>query len=140
VADLAGGLLSGLGNVEWTAKTVQLGQTHFRIEKLPAMAAFDVLEQIRVALGGVWPDVDLDSGVGSGMLGAILRIPKDELAQIRAALFRAVFFRSPKVRGQEATLAGMEDMAFEGLEPVSVYRVLIGAVAVNFRDSFAGSL
>jgi len=140
LADPLAGAFAGLGNVDWAAKTVQLGQTHFRIEKLPAMAAFDVLEQIRVALGGVWPDVDMESGIGSGMLGAILRIPKDELAQIRAALFRSVFFRSPKVRGQEATLAGMEDMAFEGLEPVAVYRVLVGAVAVNFRDSFAGNL
>lgn len=122
---------------EWNKPNFVIGETRFRIEKLLPMRAFDVMEMIRVAIGG---SIEGDSdNMMAFIVRVVLSIPREKLKEIRDSLFEQVYFRNKQVKTETAVF-GMEEMAFNGLEPSSVYRVLVSAVLVNFRESFPAEL
>ena len=57
------------------------------------------------------------------------------MAQVGRKVFEKVSFANARITTPQQ-LAGTEDTAFDGLEPVAVYEVLLRALAVNFTASF----
>ena len=107
------------------------------------MEAFDVLEDIREALGAASTNIgelsSLDSkGIMMALIQTVLRLPKENAKLIRRKLFRQVFFSRPNA--STMVLEGNEDVAFDGLEATSIYIVFGRAVLVNFFRSFEGAM
>ena len=128
--------LNGLGE-ELTTTEFEIGGTRFFIAKLPAMAAFDLLELIRHQVGKsaalAVPEGSEDESVGA-LLKMVLSLDPAFVARVRQRLFEKVSFSNERV-STPLKLAGAEDMAFDGLEPVAVYEVLLRCLAVNFTAS-----
>ena len=116
----------------------EIGGTRFFISKLSAVAGFDLLEVIRHELGKSTslrvPDAMSEGAVGS-LLQMVLSLDPSFVAYIRKILFERVAF-SNRLALDPLPLAGSEDMAFGGLEPVAIYEVLARALAVNFTGSW----
>ena len=132
--------------------------TRFVVGKLPAMAAFDLMEQIRRELGKVSAQLlpegtdetrrelgkvsaqllpkgtDETGTAGRGLIQAALSLEPAFVALVRRKLFEKVSFSNQHAPALQQ-LAGAEDMAFDGLEPVAVYEVLLRCLAVNFTAS-----
>ena len=128
-------LNSIVGNL--TDTEFQIGGTRFFVAKLPAMAAFDLLEVIRHELGKSTslrvPDATSEGAVGS-LLQMVLSLDPSFVAYVRKILFEKVEFSNHLSARQP--LAGVEDTAFLDLEPVAIYEVLARALAVNFTESW----
>lgn len=136
-----------------------LGATSFRIHKIPALEAWEVLEQIREQFGKTLDaDVMALKGVGSAMADKasenghasdrtadqisamarlVLGLPPSFVKSLRNRLFAHAQFRN-QVAVDWQPLQGGEDTAFMNLEPVEVYNVLVRCLAVNFFPSFRG--
>ncbi len=129
--------LNGLGE-KLTDTQFEIGGTRFIISKLPAVAAFDLLEVIRHEVGKSASRNVLDSP-SEGSIGALLQmvlsLDPSFVAYIRKILFEKVSY-SNRLAEDPQRLAGSEDMAFNGLEPVAIYEVLARALAVNFTESW----
>ena len=111
--------------------------TRFVVGKLPAMAAFDLMEQIRRELGklsGVVAQGETGDAVVGNVLQLVLSLEPSFVAQVRRKLFEKVSFSNQHAPAPQQ-LAGAEDMAFDGLEPVAVYEVLLRCLQVNFTAS-----
>ena len=125
------GIVGNLTDTEF-----QIGGTRFFVAKLPAMAAFDLLEVIRHELGKSTslrlPDATSEGAVGS-LLQMVLSLDPSFVAYARKILFEKVEFSNHLSARQP--LAGVEDTAFLDLEPVAIYEVLARALAVNFTAS-----
>lgn len=107
-----------------------IGGTKFAATRMGAMEGWRTLEMIRRALAS--SEV---SGVGeASVLRAVLSLPVEFVDQVRKIMFRHVEFATADSTWQP--LAGAEDMAFSGLEPLAVYEVLARALAVNFMPSY----
>ena len=113
-----------------------LGDRRFRIRKLGAMKAVEVSERIRVELGKM--QVQPTPDMLSAFFQAALQFPLDFVKDLRATLFETVTFSSDGARWQ--SLAGAEDLAFEGLEPHHVYEVMLRVLAVDFTVSASAIL
>ena len=115
----------------------EIGNTHFRVHKLLPMRGFQVLEMIRSALGGKLASVlsDTDSGVATVIVGAALSLPPEAVERISAALYERVEFARPGSDYMALTPA-TQPMAFEDIEPVQIYELLIRCLAVNFTASW----
>ena len=122
--------LNELGE-QLTATEFEIGGTRFFIAKLPAMAAFDLMELIRHELGRSQslsvPDGSSDATV-SGLLRMVLSLDPSFVATVRRKLFEKVSFSNQRVPTPQQ-LAGAEEMALDGLEPVAVYEILLRCLA-----------
>ncbi len=120
-----------------TETEFEIDGTRFFIAKLPAMAAYDLMELIRHELGKsqalVMPEGGEDATV-SGLLRVVLSLDPSFVKMVRRKLFERVSFANARATKPQQ-LAGAEDMAFDGLEPVAVYEVLVRCLAVNFTPS-----
>ena len=129
--------LSNIGG-NLTDTEFAIGGTRFFISKLPAMAGFDLLEVIGHELGKSTslrvPDATSEGAVGS-LLQMVLSPDPSFVAYVRKILFERVAF-SNRLALDPMRLAGSEDMAFGGLEPVAIYEVLARALAVKFTESW----
>ena len=127
-----GNLSEGLSAAEF-----EIGGARFKVSKLPAMAAFNLLEQIRREVGRSTSEIkaseDPDATVGS-MLQVVLSLEPAFVDQVRRKLFENVVFSNERAVTPQP-LGGAEDLAFEGLEPVAVYEVLARSLSVNFSAS-----
>ena len=120
-----------------TDTDIEIDGTRFFIAKLPAMAAFDLMETIRHELGRSQapaapenaPDV-----LAPSLIRVVLSLDPAFVSQVRRKLFERVSFSNQRAPTPQQ-LAGAEDMAFDGLEPVAVYEVLVRSLAVNFTPS-----
>ena len=128
--------LNELGE-QLTATEFEIGGTRFFVAKLPAMAAFDLMELIRHELGKS-ADLALPEGAASEMIGALLKLVLSLdpafVRLVRKTLFEKVSFSNQRVPTPQQ-LAGAEEMALDGLEPVAVYEILLRCLAVNFTAS-----
>ena len=126
-----------INNLEsWTEPECQIGETRFFIDKLKAMKAYQVLEEIRHELSRTPFELTDTTDVGV-LVRAILALDPVFVERLRRTLFEHVRFANTKALSPQP-LAGAEDMAFEGegVEPVAVYEVLVRSLAVNFTASF----
>ena len=120
-----------------------IGETRFRIAKLAAIPAWRLLERIRAEVGRTLQGLDMpEAGEGKSAamvaaLSAVLALPEPFVESLRVTLFKHVQYSNRHV-GQLSPLDGSEDSAFDGLEPVAVYEVLVRSLAVNFSPSFRG--
>ena len=134
MSDVLNGLGPGAGSVAtWTEPEATIDGTRFFFGKLPAMRGFEVLEQIRVEIGDK-ADEELTAGIES-LLKALLSLSRGFVETLRRELFKAVRYSNARAQTPQV-LAGAEDTAFDGLEPIAVYEVLGRSLAVNFSDSF----
>ena len=126
----------------------------FTFRKLPAMDAYDVIEDIRVALNGqavanALASIDAGSdGITMAQIGSALGslprlVSKSDLAAIRAKMFRAVDFRKLDTGDTAAPLVADisdEARAFEKTGPMAIYEVLGRSLAVNFTEFLSDAL
>ena len=118
-----------------TDKQVIIGETAFHFEKLLPLEAFRAFEAIRPGLGDVIERVGGETDFRLAAAKAIFLIPPDTVNVAMQHLFRAVSFTNSAAK-TPVKLAGMEDTAFMGLEPVAIYEVLMRAFMVNFTASW----
>ena len=115
----------------------QIGDTHFKIIKLYAMASYKLFEKIRVAASEKLAGIDFSGGFGQQQaMTALMSLPPQFVEDLRVELFASILFRNRNDAKTFQKLGGAEDMAFQGLEPVAVYEVLLRSLAVNFSPSF----
>ena len=117
----------------WTEPEAKIEGTRFLFGKLPAMKGFDVLEQIRVEVGNK-ADAEMTASI-DGLLKVLLSLSRGFVEALRLDMFKVVRFANGRAKTPQV-LAGAEDMAFDGLDPVAVYEVLGRSLAVNFTASF----
>ena len=119
-----------------TDQEFQLGEVRFQVRKLLPMESYRVLETIRGSLGSI-AKAGLADNADQWQLGAtiISGLPPDTVEQVRQVLFGEVLFTCPE-QTSPVRLAGSEELAFKGLEPVHVYEVLARAFTVNFQGSW----
>lgn len=131
--------LSNIGG-KLTDTEFEIGGTRFFVAKLPATAGFDLLEVIRHeigksgALGKSIPDAASEGSMIS-VVQMALSLDPAFVAYVRKVLFEKVTFAT-RLAVDPQRLAGAEDMAFGGLEPVAIYEVMARALAVNFTASW----
>ena len=122
---------------ELTKTEFEIGRTRFFIAKLPAIAAFDLLELIRHEVGKsadlVVPEGSENKRVAT-LLPLMLSLDPAFVKRVRTTLFEKVSYSNDRVPTPQK-LAGAEDMAFDGSEAVAVYEVLLRCLAVNFTAS-----
>ena len=109
--------------------------TNFKINKLLAMDAFDLLEDIRPSVG-----MGITAILGKGLptttiLAMILNLPKNTFSNIKSKLFQGVSFTNTNMKSP-TILAGNEDVAFNGLEALDIYQIFFRAFVVNFFSQF----
>jgi len=116
-----------------------LNEVSFRVNKLNAMDGFALFEIIRKELATTSDNIDLngdnDADDSILIIKAIASLEPTFVEKIRKALFSRVQFKGNGAESYVA-LAGTEEMAFQNLEPIDVYEVLLRALAVNFTGSF----
>ena len=119
-----------------TDSEVKIGATKFRFEKLLALEAFEVLEDLRPglaeAIGKQRGTTDIEQ-IASMVLG----LPQWTVEKMRAKLFTSVTFTRKPNYVDPVRLDRDEEGAFDELEPIHVYEVLARAFAVNFFGSFS---
>ena len=121
-----------------------VGNTKFNIAKLPPMAGFRLVEEIRVNL--VSASDKLDSGDGTEAKNATLFIKSIMglspifIQKLMDSLFEYVEYSGVDsgVEKGWAKLKGLEDSAFQNFEVIQIYEVLVRALYVNFSGSFSG--
>lgn len=126
----------------------EIGETQYRIRKMPAVPAAKLLLRIRQEVGrtvdtdelGWFGKVAVDTDTGqvtsndSGdlmnvLLKLLLNFDTEFLEKIAAQFFERVQFRNDEAKSWQR-LAGAEDMAFE--DALDWMEVLTRSVAVNF--------
>jgi len=119
-----------------TDPKITYGETHFSVRKMSAWDGFHVLEELRAGIAEAAAKIPHDGGM-EAMIGAgITAMPRETVRRGADLLFGHVDFRNAQ-RGVAIPVAGNEDEAFDGLEPVHVYLVLARAFAVNFTQSWS---
>ncbi len=130
-------MLDAIDNI--TATEFSIGEVEFKISKLPAMKGFDLMEAIRHEFSKASIDVDIDVSnprkAGAELLKSVLGLDPAFVARVRTDMFKNVHYRGNGAQ-TFTVIYGTEDMAFKGLEPISIYEVLGRSLAVNFTDSF----
>ena len=112
----------------------QIGDTRFSVKKMPAMEAWAVLEKIRAQTGAAMDLSTPEGGIEHTFLRIIVSLRVDFVNSLRMELFRHVSYTNAST--SLVPVAGNEDNAFDGLEPIAVYEVLVRCLAVNFTGSF----
>ena len=130
----------GLDESELLKEHIKIGNTDFQIRKLLPMEQFRVLEEIRVALGMSMRPEDLAAigGVDTfgGIVSIVLKLAPAAVESVRQQLFEQVLFRNDSAQTW-LELSRREPTAFEHLEAIHIYELLIRAVAVNFFGSWS---
>ena len=125
--------------------TVEMGETRFEIAKLPAKPAHRLWrETVNAATKTSLIDVvaKADRAEDPGVMGeiittvikGILGLDVDFLEHLQSQLFQHVRFTNANARSLQK-VAGAEDTAFAGLEPVDIDELMVRAFAVNFTPS-----
>lgn len=123
---------------KWKEREFQIGDTHFRVQKLLVMEAFELLEEMRSMVGRnlhvlrMLPD-NSPAAVHIGSL--LLALSPGDLEIVRRKLFVGVRFKNSLAKTWRDLNAGGEGMAFQNLGPLKVYEVTARAFAVNFTES-----
>ena len=118
------------------SKTVRKRGTVFTIQQLLAMEGFRVWEPLRVELFERASRMPLTVSGNSmiALVGVLLSVSESTLDRVRSKLFEQVLFTNQNAQ-TPMVLAGNENMAFNGLETVHVYEVLVKCLVINFTPS-----
>ena len=108
----------------------EIGGTRFVFGKVSPMEGMDILEDLRVECSRV---VNLRQWASANPFAILLAFDKLFVRALQERLFKHVRFVTAATSSQ--ILRGAEDTAFEGLEPIRVYEVLIRSLSVNFIGS-----
>lgn len=116
----------------------EIDEIKFKISKLSPMKGFKLFEQMRFSLVGSAGVAESGGSEESAALffKAILALQPDVVQGFMDTLFTNVQFTGGNVKGGWSNLKGLEDMAFEKLEPVHIYEVFGRCLIVNFYGSF----
>lgn len=111
----------------------------FKVSKLSPMNGFRLFEQIRFALVGSADVAKGDSEEENAALffKSVLALHPDIIQDFMDVLFASVQFTGGAIKSGWSDLRGLEDMAFESLEPVHIYEVFGRSLVVNFSGSFS---
>lgn len=116
-------------------RVFEIGNVKFELKSITPMAAFDISEMVREALGNAQGKVMAGLGGSDDSIkavaGFLMAIDKGDLKQIREALFKHVMFKVPD-QPKALLLSGVEDMAFGDLDYTAIYEVIARAYKVNF--------
>jgi len=121
------------------ASEFKLNEIKFKVTKLSPMAGFKLFEKIRFALVGSADVAKSGNDEESATLffKAVLSLPPDIIQGFMDILFANIQFTGGSVQTGWSDLKGLEDMAFETLEPVHIYEVFGRSLIVNFTGSFS---
>lgn len=123
-------------------RTFEIDKVKFELQVIPPLAGWDICELFREAVGR--PEVllsvtqdgkDGKDKIKRAIAGLLLCMSRQHVKALRDAIFEYVTFKRPE-QPKPMTLAGVEDMAFEGMDPFAVYEVLGRAFHVNFTEYF----
>ncbi len=140
MSGLRGTVENALTNLE--ERTVTLGGTTFKIQKLLPMEAYQAFEMIRAELGEKLGRYETEEGqtlTVPDIILAILKLAPEKVDEVRRALFAGVTFTNERAE-TPMRLAGDENMAFEKLEPIDIYEVFVRCLAINFTGSLTAVL
>jgi len=119
----------------------KIGDVQFNVKKLNALDAWHMSESIRVELGSDIASIEVDGDKKKALMSIFSKITTlqtDFVNDLRVKLFKTIEFKTKDVERGWLKLEGMEDMAFQNLEPTAIYELLMRSLAVNFTKSFAG--
>lgn len=116
-----------------TRQQVKKGNVTFQIERLTPMEGYELLDKLRNMIGEVVAQ-SWEQSPQAFIISALSRLPHENLEYVRKELFERIQFSRPDTAMQPRPLAGSEDIAFEGLDPGTVYEMVVRAFAVNFTD------
>ena len=108
----------------------------FQVKKLSPWKGWQLMEKIRYDLGMSADNVDASEESTLLFYKAILMMPPEKIEQYMEILFKGLEFRGEGVERGWMALDGSEDMAFQSLEPIHFYELLVRCLAVNFSKSF----
>ena len=125
--------------------TVEMGETRFEITKLPAKPAHRLWRETvhaatqttlidAVSKADVADQPGVMAEITTIVIKGILGLDVDFLDHLQSQLFQHVRFTNASARTQQK-VAGAEDTAFAGLEPVDIDELMVRAFAVNFTPS-----
>ena len=103
----------------------------FLIWALLVMEGFEVYEELRSAIAGMFRDLRQDGSRSFSMLAILIGLPPDVRERVQDTLFSEITFRPPGGRDM-LPLRGNEGLAFRNVE--QVYEVLGRALIVNFPN------
>ena len=121
---------------------VQIGDIHFVINKMKAMEAYDLMDDIRLQVAqsagmpmlGIGDSLDEQSSWILSLIAMVMGFDKQFVERVRRRLFQRIEFLDPH-SSSNRVLAGNEDIAFAGLEPLVVYELIVRSLAINFTAS-----
>ena len=125
---------------QYTEKRCVIGNVTFSFQKIKPFDAFFIADKIREELAQVAMEDVVANGAGTA-LDLILGVAKVRAGFVRdmcSEMFPYVYFTDGN--GDAMVLSGNEDRAFEKLQLTDIYLVLVRSLAVNFFDTFKGSL
>ena len=122
-----------------TEPEFEINGIKFKVSKLSPMKGFKLFESIRFALSGNAGSLDSEGDEKAAMLfyKAIMTLHPDVIQGFMDILFANVQFTGGSIKSGWSDLKGLEDMAFETLEPVHIYEVFGRSLIVNFTGSFS---
>lgn len=114
------------------------GTVTFTFKKMMPLDAWKLFDAMRPSIAGVlgkFPEDLKAPGAAGQVAAAIGEFPPMVLEAIRSELFKFVKYQSATTQSPN-TLFGDENSAFQNLEPVIIYEVIVRAFLVNFFESF----
>lgn len=120
-----------------TAPEFTRGAVKFHIDKMPALAAWTLLDKTRRELAAQTDAQDATSLAHSAavFVKGVMLLPHAFVEELRQELFEHIRFQGGAVAKGWADLAGMEDTAFQDQEGDIVYELIIRSLVVNFEKS-----
>lgn len=131
-------------------RTFEISGVKFNLPKIPPLQGWDICELFREAVGSAGaldtPDINPDMtsaeqkrNIAKAIIKLLMALPRKQIRELRDMLFEHVQFKL-KEQPSFITLSGAEEMAFENLNPFSIYEVLGRAFIVNFTDAFTETM
>lgn len=122
-------------------RSFKIGDVQFNLPIIPPLRGWEICELFREAVGrpevlmSLTADASPEQAGKRIIMGLLVSMSREHVKQIRGELFEFVQFKAPgQVKMME--LAGLEDMAFEKLDPFSIYEVMGRCFAANFIGYF----
>ena len=117
---------------EYQKTEFTIGNCKFSVEKLRAMEGYWLLEQIRYEFRNtVLKELGDDE---NALFASFFMLDPQFVETVRKRLFQRVKFTNESaITAQQ--LAGAEDIAFTGLEPLAIYEIIVRCLMINFSNS-----
>ena len=126
-------------SASWRQEKFRIGGTTYIVKKLLPLDAWETMEIIREGIGPAIMDTNVSEEGRiklTDMLLAFVNLDRSVVAQVRDRLFEEVRFTNKTAKTPLIVAENME-IAFQGLDFMAVYEVLIRAVVINFGESLS---